>query len=226
MEDLSMAVYLPVMGALLAGGLAVSGLLGAGLAIVAVILLLMLALRFELGVSRVLFSRNDEALLLTILGFALLLAGLAESLNVSAAVGALLAGILLSGPAERGARVLLSPLRDLFAAIFFFFIGLAVDPATIPPVLATAAILALVGAGTKFLTGWWAGARAGLNRASSARAGATLIPRGEVSLAIAALGTSADVGVPLAALSVAYVLVLSVFAPVAIRVAGREPAPA
>jgi CPA2 family monovalent cation:H+ antiporter-2 len=83
------------MGALLAGGLAVAGLLWAGLAIVAVVGLLALALHLELGISRLLFSRNDEALLLSILGFALLLAGLAASVNVSAAVGALVAGILV-----------------------------------------------------------------------------------------------------------------------------------
>ena len=221
-EDLSMAIYLPIMGALLAGGLAVAGLLWAGLAIVAVVGLLALALHLELGISRLLFSRNDEALLLSILGFALLLAGLAASVNVSAAVGALVAGILLSGPAERGARELLSPLRDLFAAIFFFFIGLSVDPATILPVLWAAVLLAVAGSVTKFWTGWWSSGRAGLDRAARARAGATLIPRGEISLAIAALATSADLDVPLAPLAVTYVLVLSLIAPVAIRFAGRQ----
>src|SRR3712207_8209604 len=39
---------------------------------------------------------------------------------------------------------LLSPLRDLFAAIFFAFVGLSVDPASIPPVLLPATALAVV----------------------------------------------------------------------------------
>ena len=85
--------------------------------------------------SRLIFNRSDEALLLTILGVAVLAAGLAEGLQISAAVGALLAGIVLSGPAAESARGLLAPLRDLFAAIFFAFVGLSVDPGSIPPTI-------------------------------------------------------------------------------------------
>ena len=51
----------------------------------------------------------------------LLIAGIAEHLQASAAVGAFLVGIALSGPAGRGAREVLGPLRDLFAAMFFVF---------------------------------------------------------------------------------------------------------
>jgi CPA2 family monovalent cation:H+ antiporter-2 len=99
---------------------------------------------------------------------------------------------------------------------------LSVDPATILPVLWAAVLLAVAGSVTKFWTGWWSSGRAGLDRAARARAGATLIPRGEISLAIAALATSADLDVPLAPLAVTYVLVLSLIAPVAIRFAGRQ----
>ena len=81
------------------------------------------------------FSRSDEHLLLTLLGLALLVAGLAEQVQASAAVGAFLVGIAVSGPAEHAARQLLTPLKDLFAALFFVFFGLQVDPGTLPPML-------------------------------------------------------------------------------------------
>ncbi len=62
---------------------------------------LAIAQRVDVGLSKILLSRSDEALLLTILGLAILVAGIAELVQVSAAVGALLVGIALSGPAAR-----------------------------------------------------------------------------------------------------------------------------
>jgi monovalent cation:H+ antiporter-2, CPA2 family len=221
-EDLSMVVYLPVMGALAAGGLAWSGLGWVALALSVVAALLWLATHVDVGISRGLFSENDETLLLTIVGFAVILAGVAQQLKISAAIGALLAGILLSGPAARGARVLLSPLRDLFAAIFFFFIGLTVDPSTIPPVLGLAVSLAAVGAVTKFLTGLWSAKRGGMGSDAGVRAGVLLIPRGELSIAIAGLGAAAGADPRLTALAVAYVLVLSLVGPIAVRAVARR----
>jgi monovalent cation:H+ antiporter-2, CPA2 family len=221
-EDLSMVVYLPVMGALAAGGLAWSGLGWVALALSAVAALLWLATHVDVGISRGLFSENDETLLLTIVGFAVILAGVAQQLKISAAIGALLAGIVLSGPAARGARVLLSPLRDLFAAIFFFFIGLTVDPSTIPPVLGLAVALAAVGAVTKFLTGLWSAKRGGMGSDAGVRAGVLLIPRGELSIAIAGLGAAAGADPRLTALAVAYVLVLSLVGPIAVRAVARR----
>jgi K+:H+ antiporter subunit KhtU len=222
-EDLSMTLYLPVLAALAAGGLDARGLATAGLAVAGVIVLLGLGLRVEVGISRLLFSRSDEALLLTIVGFAILIAGAAQAVHASAAVGALLAGIMLSGPAAHGARVLLVPLRDLFAAIFFFFIGLAVDPGDIPPVLLLAAVLAFVGAGTKLATGWWSGRHAGLDRGARIRAGSLLIPRGEFSIVTVEVAVAAGVSEPrLVPLVVTYVLLLSVGGSLAMRIVGGE----
>lgn len=205
-EDLVMAVYLPVLAALLIGdGVGVS-LLAAAVAIGAVVLLLAIAIRVDVGVSQMLFSRSDEALLLSILGFAFLLAGVAEVGRFSAAVGALLAGIMLSGPAASSAQVLVRPLRDLFAAIFFAFIGLSVDPNTIPPVLWIAVVLGVVTAATKFFTGWWAARRMGDDARARPVVGAALIPRGEFSIAIAGLATAGAVESDLGPVTVAYVI--------------------
>lgn len=110
LEDLAMAVYLPVLaGLLIAGGFTSAGLLTSALAIVAVVLVFAVALRIEVGISRFVFSRSDEALLFSILGLAIFVAGIAELIQISAAVGALLVGIVMSGPAAQGARQLLMP---------------------------------------------------------------------------------------------------------------------
>lgn len=218
-EDLAMAVYLPILAALLIGGVSLTGLGSAALAVAGVLLFLALALRLDVGLSRLLFSHSDEALLLTILGLAILVAGIAEMVQVSAAVGALLLGIALSGPAARGAQALLTPLRDFLAAIFFVFFGLSVDPGLIPPALGPALALAFFTAITKFATGWWGADRAGVGPRGSARAGATLIARGEFSIVIAGLAVASGVDADVAALSIAYVLVLAILGPLAAKFA-------
>jgi CPA2 family monovalent cation:H+ antiporter-2 len=217
-EDLAMAVYLPILAALVfeTGGLA--GLGVAALAVVAVGAMLLLAVRVEVGISRVVFSQSDEALLLTILGTAVMVAGLAELVQVSAAVGALLVGIALSGPAAAGARPLLAPTRDLFAALFFAFIGLSVDPASLLPTALPAVALAVTGMGTKLFTGWWATRRWRMDRTARVHAGVALMARGEFSLVIAGLAVASGLEPRIASVTVAYVLVLAVVAPILARV--------
>jgi K+:H+ antiporter subunit KhtU len=221
-EDLVMAVYLPILAALLVGDGAATSLLAALVAFVAVVVLMALALRVEVGFARIIFSRSDEALLLSILGFAFLVAGVAEVARFSAAVGALLAGIMLSGRAAEGAQNLIRPLRDLFAAIFFAFIGLSIDPATIPPVLGIAVALGVATSVTKFATGWWAAARLGAEPRARGVVGAALIPRGEFSIAIAGLAATAAVEDDLAAATVAYVILTVVVGSIVTRALSRR----
>src|SRR5947209_20304777 len=83
--------------------------------------------------------------------------------------------VALSGPLVGQTHRLLGPLRDLFAALFFLFFGLEIDPATLPPVLGQAAALAAVTGTTKVVTGWWAVRRAGGGTAAGLRAGAVLV---------------------------------------------------
>lgn len=216
-EDLAMAVYLPMLAGLLIGGVTASGLGAAAAAVAGVVVFLAFAQRVGVGLSKLLFSQSDEALLLTILGLAMLVAGIGELVQVSAAVGALLVGIALSGPAAHGARPLLAPLRDFMAAIFFAFFGLSVDPGQIPGALGPALALAVVTAATKFATGWWSARRAGIGLRGRVRAGATLIPRGEFSIVIAGLAVASGLGADVGALSIAYVLLLAVLGPVTVR---------
>ncbi len=220
-EDLMMALYLPILTALLAG----VGLLGgaATLAIAAATIsaILLVALRYGHIVERFVASDSDEVLLLKVLGLTVLVAGVAELLQVSAAVGAFLVGIALSGPLAHTARQLLTPLRDLFAAVFFVFFGLQTDPRALPPVLGIAALLAVAGIASKMATGWLAARRAGVAITGRVRAGAALLPRGEFNIVIAGLAVAAGTNAKLGPLAAAYVLILAVAGPLAAR--GAEP---
>ncbi|MGH2723106.1 MAG: cation:proton antiporter [Actinomycetota bacterium] len=216
-EDLTMAVYLPVVAVLLLGTGIVTGILTTVAAMVTVGLILLVALRFGPVLSRAVFSRSDEAVLLSILGLTLLVAGIAERVQVSAAVGAFLVGIAVSGPAADRARSLLGPMRDLFGAVFFVFFGLRIDPSTIPGVLGPAVGLAAAGVVTKAATGWWATSAAGVGVRGRLRAGALLAARGEFSIAIAALAVGAGREPLLGPLTAAYVLVLAAVTPLLAR---------
>jgi CPA2 family monovalent cation:H+ antiporter-2 len=222
-EDLAMAIYLPILTAVLAGLSFAGGLGTVGISLLVVTLVLVIALRWGNVVSAVVDSTDREVFLLTLIGAALLVAGLASALQVSAAVGAFLLGIAISGATAENAARILEPLRDLFAAIFFVVFGLTTDPASIPPVLGYALLLAVVTAGTKIATGWWAAARQGIGRPGRARAGTALVARGEFSIVIAGLAVTSGAVLPeLAALATTYVLLMAVLGPVLARVA--EPA--
>jgi monovalent cation:H+ antiporter-2, CPA2 family len=216
-EDLTMAVYLPILTTLLAGLSFVEGATAVGIALLTVSVVLVLALKFGRWIEKFVSSPNSEVLLLKVVGLALLVAGLAQQLQVSAAVGAFLVGIALSGELAEDAQALLAPLRDLFAAVFFVFFGLQTDPAKILPVAGLAALLALVSMITKLLTGMYAAKRAGIAKAGQARAGIALIPRGEFNIVIAGLAVGAGVHPDLGALAAAYVLILAAFGPLAAK---------
>jgi CPA2 family monovalent cation:H+ antiporter-2 len=217
-EDLAMAVYLPLVSGLLASASVLASVRSVGIALATVAVVLVLALRYGDALSRLVFSPSDEALLLVILGLAMVVAGLAQALQVSAAVGAFLVGIALSGQAAEAAHSLLAPLRDLFAAVFFVFFGLQTDPSLIRPVLLAAVALATVTAATKVATGWWAARRAGIGQRGRWRAGTALVARGEVSIVIAGLAVSAGRESDLGPLAAAYVLILAVVGPLLARV--------
>ena len=218
-EDLVMAMYLPLIAVLLVGDALSAAVLSLAIALAAVALVLGIAVRFGEPVSRLVLSHSNEVLLLTLFGLVLLVSGIAQRLQVSAAVGAFLVGIALSGEVAERARELLAPLRDLFAAVFFVFFGLQIDPSSIPPVAVLAVLLGLVSGATKFATGWYAANRAGVRRRGRVRAGAALIARGEFSIVIAGLGVAAGVEPELGALSAAYVLLMAVAGPLVMRAA-------
>ena len=217
-EDLAMAVYLPLVAVLLIGQSFTSALIAILIALATVVTVLFIALRFGKKFSSFIAHQSDEVMLLTTFGLVLLVAGLAQRLQVSAAIGAFLLGIALSEPIAERTHKLLVPSRDLFAAIFFLFFGLQIDPASLPPVFLLAVLLGLITSVTKVLTGWWAARRAKIDRLGAFRAGAALIARGEFSIIIAGLGVSAGLEPRLGALSAAYVLFLAILGPILARV--------
>ncbi|MGH9023324.1 MAG: cation:proton antiporter [Acidimicrobiia bacterium] len=110
-------------------------------------LILAVALRWGERLSSLLAPASDEALLLAIFGLTLLVGGLAQQLQVSAAIGAFLVGLALSGTVQARAGAMIGPLRDLFAATFFLFFPFQIRPGgLIAAALPALALTALTGA--------------------------------------------------------------------------------
>ena len=218
LEDFAMAAYLPLLAVLAAGGTWLQALLGVAIAITALGIAFAASYRWGHHVGRLVAHPDDEQVLLRILGLTLIVAALAEFVHASAAVGAFLVGLTLTGESADRARTVLSPLRDLFAAIFFLAIGLSVDPADLLPMLPAALALAVVTAATKVVTGQFAARREGVARPGQLRAGTALIARGEFSLVIIGLvGTSIE---QVGAVATPYVFILAIVGPVLARLAG------
>jgi K+:H+ antiporter subunit KhtU len=217
LEDLIMAVYLPLVAVLVAGGSTDKIATTILVAIGCVAVILLIALRFGARISSFFAHESDEIILLTTFGAVLLVAGVAQKFHVSAAIGAFLVGIALSGPIAQRSGRLMAPLRDLFAATFFFFFGLKIDPAALPAVMPVAIGLGMITAATKVLTGYLVSRQTGAERRGRLRAGFALIARGEFSIVIAGLGATAEP--QLGPLAAAYVLLLAVLAPALARIA-------
>jgi CPA2 family monovalent cation:H+ antiporter-2 len=217
-EDLAMAFYLPILSAVVIGASVLQGAFTVAIAVGVVVAILFVAVKFGRSLSLLLPERNAEALLLSVLGLTMLVAGLAEEVSVSAAVGAFLVGIAISGQVAHNTTIVLAPLRDLFAAVFFVFFGISTDPADILPVLVPAIILALATMATKTFSGYVAAKRAGIGVAGRWRAGLVLTPRGEFSIVIAGLAVGVGVEPLLAPLAAAYVLITIVSGPLLARI--------
>ncbi|PJE03263.1 cation:proton antiporter [Mycobacterium sp.] len=223
LEDFAMAGYLPLLAVLAARGSWVDALGGMLAAIGALLAAFGASYRWGHHMGRLVAHPDAEQMLLRVLGITLIVAAVAETLRASAAVGAFLVGLTLTGETADRARKVLGPLRDLFGAIFFLAIGLTVDPKELLPMLPVAIALAVITSATKVLTGMFAARRDGVARRGQVRAGTALVARGEFSLIIIGLVATSIPAV--AALATSYVFIMAIAGPVLTRyTGGRVPA--
>jgi len=221
-EDLAMAVYLPIVGGLVAQRAFGETTATVAAALVAVVVILTIALRLGGHLSRLLSGATDEALLLSVFGLTLLVGGLAEQVQVSAAIGAFLVGLALSGPVQHRVGTLIGPLRDLFAAIFFLFFSFQLRPSTLVDAALPAVALGVVATLGKFASARVACRPLGVGRSGRRRAGAALVARGEFSIVIASLGAGTPHGEDLTSVAAAFVLLTAIAGPVLARYVDRK----
>jgi CPA2 family monovalent cation:H+ antiporter-2 len=222
LEDLAMAFYLPVLSAVAVGATIMEGAVSVGIAIGVVVIIIGGTYFYGRRFARLFSADNSEALVVGVAGMAILVAGIATQVNVSAAVGAFLVGIGLSGRVAASAERVLTPLRDFFAAIFFVYFGIQTNPADIPAVFLPAFALAAVTMVTKFITGYVATRRAGIAIPGRWRAGLALTPRGEFSIIIASIAVGTGLNVAILPFAATYMMMTIIMGPVLARIPDME----
>lgn len=134
-EDLAVVVLtilIPVLGTMEPGRFVALGAALGKAALILVPFALLAATVVPRVMSLVARMRNDEMLLLVALAVGLGTAALTQAVGLSLALGAFLAGLLISSSDyahDTMARLL--PVRDAFVALFFVTIGTLIDPRTV-----------------------------------------------------------------------------------------------
>jgi monovalent cation:H+ antiporter-2, CPA2 family len=131
-----------------------------------------------------------EFFLLAVVGFVVGMSAIAQELGLSEAIGALMAGVVLSETSLREEiEERFFSFRDVFAALFFFVFGLSIDVAAIDDVgwiLAAAVVVTVLG---KIGSTLWAGRVGGFTPRQSLNAGVALVAHGEFTVILAQLAT-------------------------------------
>jgi CPA2 family monovalent cation:H+ antiporter-2 len=140
--------------------------------------------------DRVLDWLPREFFLLFTFGLLVGMAALAKELGLSEAIGALMAGVLLSETSIREEiEERFFAFRDLFAALFFFVFGLSIDLGALGYLgwlLVLAVPLTIIG---KTAAGFFAGRVGGFTPRQSFNAGVALIAHGEFTIILAQLAS-------------------------------------
>lgn len=219
-EDIFLALYLAALQPVISGAHGIADTaLQAGKAF-GFLLVLAAAARYGTRlVGRLIDTRDSELLVISFLGAAVLVAGVSEVLGVADAIGAFMVGLILAGtPSGPRIRELVHPLRDAFAAIFFFAFGLVIDPGDLASVAGPVAAAAALTVVMNVVAGLCVARVYRYGSEPAAEIATTLVARGEFALILAAMAAGAGLDARLAPFIAGYVLVLAVLGPV---VAGR-----
>jgi monovalent cation:H+ antiporter-2, CPA2 family len=140
-------------------------------------------------------TNQHDVLVVVILALVFGLSFMAYQLGISVAAGAFFAGVLIAESKSHSvSRVLATPIRDMFAALFFVSVGALMDISLLPLFIVPALILIAVSLVAKFLTVYLAAKSQGFSKLTSLRAGIGLSSSGgELALVVAKGG--ADIGV-------------------------------
>ena len=140
-------------------------------------------------------TNQHDVLVVAMLGVAFGLAFVAYEIGISVAAGAFFAGVLIAESKSHAVtRVLATPLRDMFAALFFVSVGALMDVTLLLLFIVPALVLVTVSLAAKFFTVFFATKYQGFSTLTSLRAGFGLSSSGgELALVVAKGG--ADVGV-------------------------------
>jgi CPA2 family monovalent cation:H+ antiporter-2 len=214
-EDIFLALYLAILQPVLGESDSFAdAALESGRAFAFLLLLAAIARWGARWAGKIVDVADDELLTVCFVGVAVLAAGVAEEVGVSAAIGAFMAGLILAeSTVHDSIERLVLPLRDAFAALFFFAFGLTIDPGDVGSVALPVAVAVVVSLVLNLAAGIITARMHGYRRVPAANVGLTVLGRGEFSLILATLAAAAGLDDRIGPFVAAYVLILALAGP-------------
>lgn len=221
-EDLFVVLYLAILSGTIAKGSV--ELFPLGMAIFKALGFcaapIIIARVFKKYIEMVLDIESSELFVLLIFAVVILSASGAHAMGLSVAIGAFLAGLVISETNQKP-RVLeiVAPLQYLTVAIFFVSFGIASHVSEIKQVWPIALILVGASIPFKLLTGFLAGKGYELSYRAKWRLGLSLLPRGEFSVVLATVAMTITEVYPIHAITTLYVLIIAIMGSIAMKYA-------
>lgn len=163
-------------------------------------------------IDKIVDIEHTELFVILILSIIVLSAGAASKIGLSEAIGAFLAGLLLSETKQRH-RIseAIKPFQQFSTAIFFVAFGMSIDYKHVTNLIPIGIFIFIISSFSKVLGGYFIGKRYRLSRRAGLRLGFSLIPRGEFSIILAGtIAMNSNSPFPLKSLTGAYVLLSAI----------------
>ncbi|MCK6467257.1 MAG: cation:proton antiporter [Candidatus Brocadia sinica] len=163
-------------------------------------------------IDKIVDIEHTELFVILILSIIVLSAGAASKIGLSEAIGAFLAGLLLSETKQRH-RIseAIKPFQQFSTAIFFVAFGMSIDYKHVTNLIPIGIFIFVISSFSKVFGGYFIGKRYHLSRRAGLRLGFSLIPRGEFSIILAGtIAMNPNLPFPLKSLTGVYVLLSAI----------------
>ncbi|MDQ1273546.1 MAG: Kef-type transport system rane component [Planctomycetota bacterium] len=162
-------------------------------------------------IDKIIDVEHTELFVILILSIIVLSAGVASTIGLSEAIGAFLAGLLLSETKQRH-RIseAIKPFQQFSTAIFFVAFGMSIDYMHLGSLVPIGIIIFIISSFSKIICGYFIGKKYDLNKRAGLRLGFSLVPRGEFSIILAGAITMNSHAYPLKSLTGIYVLLSAI----------------
>lgn len=216
-DDLFIAMHISFLsGLILTGSTSFWAVAGTScLALAFILTFLVFGRKLVPRIDKLLQDKSSELFILVIFSLLFVIAGFSETIHVAEAIGALMAGLVLSDSKYiKKIEGMVLPYKDFFGAMFFFSFGLSIDMYTLGGAVGWAALAAFVTVMVNVASGYFATKFSGLKPRNSVDIGFILASRGEFSIIMANIGKAGGLLPVLQSFVVVYVLMLSILSPI------------
>jgi len=170
-------------------------------------------------INKIIDIEHTELFVILILSIIVLSAGAASYIGLSEAIGAFLAGLLLSETKQRH-RIseAIKPFQQFSTAIFFVAFGMSIDYKHLGGMVPMGIFIFIVTSFSKVYGGYFIGRKYALSKRAGLRLGLSLIPRGEFSIILAgAVSMSASTPYSIKSLTGVYVLLSAIIGSIVMK---------